>query len=200
MIGLFKRKSEEEKLWEIFEQEAMPLSPDLFRVAMYLKRDRDLAEDLLQETLMQGLKSFHRYEPGTNCKAWLTTIMYNTHYKQLRKQTNMQIVQDPEEKIMQTLAFEPSIPQRLTDEDIIRAVEKVPDIFREVILLCDVEDFSYKEIASMLDIPIGTVMSRLHRGRKLLRGELAVIAREYGIGESGDSDNVAMFTSKGGKS
>jgi len=200
MIGLFKKKSEEERLWEIFEQEAMPLSPDLFRVAMYLKRDRDLAEDLLQETLMQGLKSFHRYEPGTNCKAWLTTIMYNTHYKQLRKQTNMQVVQDPEEKILQTLAFEPSIPQRLTDEDIISAVEKVPDIFKEVILLCDVEDFSYKEIASMLDIPIGTVMSRLHRGRKLLRGELAVIAREYGIGESGDSDNVAMFTSKGGKS
>jgi len=200
LIGLFKKKSEEERLWEIFEQEAMPLSPDLFRVAMYLKRDRDLAEDLLQETLMQGLKSFHRYEPGTNCKAWLTTIMYNTHYKQLRKQTNMQVVQDPEEKILQTLAFEPSIPQRLTDEDIISAVEKVPDIFKEVILLCDVEDFSYKEIASMLDIPIGTVMSRLHRGRKLLRGELAVIAREYGIGESGDSDNVAMFTSKGGKS
>jgi RNA polymerase sigma-70 factor (ECF subfamily) len=200
LIGPLKRKTEEEKRWENFEQEAMPLAPDLFRVAMYLKRDRDLAEDLLQETMMQGLKSFHRYEPGTNCKAWLTTIMYNTHYKQLRKQSNMKLVSDPEEMIAQTLAFEPSIPQRLTDEDVIEAIKKVPSIFREVILLSDVEDFSYKEISAMLDIPMGTVMSRLHRGRKLLRGELAVIARDYGIGEASDKDNVAMFTSKGGKS
>jgi RNA polymerase sigma-70 factor (ECF subfamily) len=200
LIGILKRKTEEEKRWENFEQEAMPLAPDLFRVAMYLKRDRDLAEDLLQETMMQGLKSFHRYEPGTNCKAWLTTIMYNTHYKQLRKQSNMKLVSDPEEKIAQTLAFEPSIPQRLTDEDVIEAIEKVPSIFRNVILLSDVEDFSYKEISAMLEIPMGTVMSRLHRGRKLLRGELAVIARDYGIGEAADKDNVAIFTSKGGKS
>lgn len=200
MIRSLKRKTEEEKRWENFEREAMPLSPDLFRVAMYLKRDRDLAEDLLQETMMQGLKSFHRYETGTNCKAWLTTIMYNTHYKQLRKQTNMKLVADPEDRIAQTLAFEPSIPQKLTDEDVIEAVKKVPSLFREVILLCDVEDFSYKEISAMLEIPIGTVMSRLHRGRKLLRGELAIIARDYGIGEDADRDNVAMFTSKGGKS
>ena len=80
------------------------------------------------------------------------------------------------------------------------AVKKLPDLFREVILLCDVEDFSYKEIASMMDIPIGTVMSRLHRGRKLLRAELAIIAREYGIGNEPDAGNVAMFKSKGGES
>ncbi|HUF03296.1 MAG TPA: sigma-70 family RNA polymerase sigma factor [Aridibacter sp.] len=200
MPGLFKSKKDEERLLGIFEQEAMPLTPDLFRVAMYLKRDRDLAEDLVQETMMQALKSFHRYEPGTNCKAWLTTIMYNTHYKQLRKQSNMQVVDDPEEKIMQTLAFEPSIPQKLTDDEIIEAVKKVPPIFRDVILLCDVEDFSYKEISSMLDIPMGTVMSRLHRGRKVLRGELAVVARDYGIGEEPPKSNVASIYSKGGKS
>ena len=186
MLGLFSSKKEEEKLLQNFEQEAMPLTPDLFRVAMYLKRDRDGAEDLVQETMVQGLKSFHRYEPGTNCKAWLTTIMY--------------IVDDPEEKVMQTLTFEPSIPQKLTDEDVIEAVKKVPELFREVILLCDVEDFSYKEISSMLDIPMGTVMSRLHRGRKLLRGELAVLAREYGIVEDPPKDNIAMINRKGGKS
>lgn len=190
----------EEERWQVFEEEAMPLAPDMFRVAMYLKRDRARAEDLVQETMMQALKSFHRYEPGTNCKAWMTTIMYNTHYKQLRKQSNMKIVDDPEEKIAQTLAFEPSIPQKLTDGEVIAAVKKLPELFREVILLCDVEDFSYKEIASMMDIPIGTVMSRLHRGRKLLRGELAVIAREYGIGNEPDAGNVAMFKSKGGES
>lgn len=178
----------------------MPLAPELFRVAMYLKRDRTLAEDLVQETMMQALKSFHRYEPGTNCKAWLTTIMYNTHYKQIRKLANMKIVDDPEEKIAQTLAFEPSIPQRLTDEEVIEAVKKIPELFREVILLCDVEDFSYKEIAAMLEVPIGTVMSRLHRGRRLLRAELAVIARGYGIGESAESGKVVMLKSKGGES
>jgi len=200
LLGLFRSKKEDEARWNVFEQEAMPLAPDLFRVAMYLKRDRDLAEDLVQETMMQALKSFHRYEPGTNCKAWLTTIMYNTHYKQLRKQTNLKMVEDPEDKIAQTLAFEPSIPQKLTDEDVIEAVQKVPRIFRDVILLCDVEDFSYKEIADMLDIPMGTVMSRLHRGRKLLRGELAVLARDYGIVEKQDIDNVAVMKNRGGKS
>jgi len=200
LLGLFRSKKEDEARWNVFEQEAMPLAPDLFRVAMYLKRDRDLAEDLVQETMMQALKSFHRYEPGTNCKAWLTTIMYNTHYKQLRKQTNLKMVEDPEDKIAQTLAFEPSIPQKLTDEDVIEAVKKVPRIFRDVILLCDVEDFSYKEIADMLDIPMGTVMSRLHRGRKLLRGELAVLARDYGIVEKQDIDNVAVMKNRGGKS
>lgn len=200
MLGRFKTKKIEEEHWRVFEQEAMPLTPDLFRVAMYLKRDRDLAEDLVQETMMQALKSFHRYEPGTNCKAWLTTIMYNTHYKQLRKQSNLKLVDDPEDLIAQTLAFEPSVPQKLTDEEVIEAVKKVPPIFRDVILLCDVEDFSYKEISEMLDIPMGTVMSRLHRGRKMLRGELAVMAREYGIGDEPASDNVTMMNRRGGKS
>lgn len=200
MLGLFRSRKDEEERWRVFEMEAMPLTPDLFRVAMYLKRDRDLAEDLVQETMMQALKSFHRYEPGTNCKAWLTTIMYNTHYKQLRKQSNLKLVDDPEDLIMQTLAFEPSVPQKLTDEEVIEAVKKIPPIFRDVILLCDVEDFSYKEISEMLDIPMGTVMSRLHRGRKILRGELAVLAKEYGIGDEPLSDNVAMINSRGGKS
>jgi RNA polymerase sigma-70 factor (ECF subfamily) len=182
MFRLIKGKTEEEILWEDFEQEAMPLVADLFRVAMFLKRNLPAAEDLVQETMMQGLKSFHRYEKGTNCKAWLTTIMYHTHYKQLRKQTNLQMVADTEEKIAETLQFEAPIPQQITDEDVLQALKKVPDTFREIILLCDVEGFTYKEIAAFLDVPIGTVMSRLHRGRKILRGELAVYARNYGTG------------------
>ena len=139
------------------------------------------AEELVQETMMQGLKSFHRYKLGTNCKAWLTTIMYNTHYKQIRKLTNLKLVEDKEEIIAQTVPFEPSIPQQVTDEDVLHAIDKVPDTFRDIIVMCDVEGFSYKEIASIMDIPMGTVMSRLHRGRKILRGELAVYAREYGL-------------------
>ena len=181
MFRLIKGKTEEEILWEDFEQEAMPLVADLFRVAMFLKRNLPAAEDLVQETMMQGLKSFHRYEKGTNCKAWLTTIMYHTHYKQLRKQTNLQMVADTEEKIAETLQFEAPIPQQITDEDVLQSLKRVPEIFREIVLLCDVEGFTYKEIAAFLDVPIGTVMSRLHRGRKILRGGLAIYARNYGI-------------------
>ena len=133
MLKLLKKKSEEEQLRENFELEAMPFTADLFRVAMFLKRNKDAAEDLLQETMMQALKSFHRYKMGTNCKAWLTTIMYNTHYKQLRKQSNLQLVADTEEKIAQTIPFEASIPQQITDEDVLAAVKKVPDLFREIV-------------------------------------------------------------------
>lgn len=195
MFRLIKGKTEEEILWEDFEQEAMPLVADLFRVAMFLKRNLPAAEDLVQETMMQGLKSFHRYEKGTNCKAWLTTIMYHTHYKQLRKQTNLQMVADTEEKIAETLQFEAPIPQQITDEDVLQALKKVPDTFREIILLCDVEGFTYKEIAAFLDVPIGTVMSRLHRGRKILRGELAVYARNYGT----DNEETKEIKRKEGK-
>ncbi len=195
MFGLLKKRSDEERLWLDFEQEAMPHSADLFRVAMFLKRDRDVAEDLVQETMMQALRSFHRYEKGTNCKAWLTTIMYHTHYKQLRKQTNLKLVADTEEQIAATVQFEAPIPQQITDEDVLQALKKVPELFREVVLLCDVEGFTYKEVASFLDIPIGTVMSRLHRGRKVLRGELAVYARNYGI-----STEESAKVRKGGKS
>lgn len=195
MFRLIKGKTEEEILWEDFEQEAMPLVADLFRVAMFLKRNLPAAEDLVQETMMQGLKSFHRYEKGTNCKAWLTTIMYHTHYKQLRKQTNLQMVADTEEKIAETVQFEAPIPQQITDEDVLQALKKVPDTFREIILLCDVEGFTYKEIAAFLDVPIGTVMSRLHRGRKILRGELAVYARNYGT----DNEEMKEIKRKEGK-
>ncbi len=198
MFRLIKGTSEKERLWQDFESEAMPYSTDLFRVAMFIKRSRDAAEDLVQETLMQALKSFHRYEKGTNCKAWLTTIMYHTHYKQLRKQTNLQIVADTEEKIAQTVPFEAPIPQHLTDEDVLQALEKVPETFREVVVLCDVEGFAYKEISTILDVPIGTVMSRLHRGRKILRGELAVYAGNYGI-ETAETKEVKEVK-KGGKS
>ncbi len=196
VFKLIKGKSESDQLRENFELEAMPFSPDLFRVAMFLKRDKDTAEDLLQETMMQALKSFHRYTMGTNCKAWLTTIMYNTHYKQLRKQTNLQLVPDTEEKIAQTIPFEASIPQQVTDEDVLKALEEVPEIFREIVVLSDVEGFSYKEISSIVDVPMGTVMSRLHRGRKVLRGELAVYARNYGIVD----DEIENDKRKGGKS
>lgn len=167
--------------WKAFEGEALPFMPDLFRVAVWLVRNTEEAEDLVQETFSQALQSFHRYELGTNCKAWLTTIMYNVNSKRRRKLGRMKLVADTEEMIAETVPFEPPVPQRVTDEDVLHALKQVPENFREIIILADVEDFAYREIAEILGIPIGTVMSRLHRGRKILRGELAAYARNYGI-------------------
>ncbi len=161
-----------EKEWAAFEAEALPLMPDVFRVAHWLVRDRAVAEDLTQETFVQALRSFHRYSPDTNCRAWLITILYRLNGKRRLKLGQLKLVEDTDEQIAQTVAFEPPIPQSLTDEDILKAIERVPQKFSQVVLLTDVEEFSYKEAADLLQIPIGTVMSRLHRGRRLLRQEL----------------------------
>jgi RNA polymerase sigma-70 factor (ECF subfamily) len=178
MFGFGQTKDEK---WQAFEAEAMPHLADLYRVAMWLVRNQTEAEDLVQETFIQALQSFHRYKLGTNCKAWLTTILYHLNSKRKRKLGRMQIVGDAEEMLAETLPFEPSIPQHLTDKEILTALKNMPENFREVVILADVEEFAYREIAEILDIPLGTVMSRLHRGRKILRGELAGTAREYGI-------------------
>ena len=178
-------QSEEKENWADFENEAIPHMPDLFRVARWLVRGSDEAEDLVQETLSQALRSFHRYERGTNCRAWMTKIMYHVNGKRLRKLGKLRIVEDTEEMIAETIAFEPSIPQNVRDEDVLAALEKIPDSFRQIVILADVEEFAYREIADMLQIPAGTVMSRLHRGRKLLRVELSGFARNYGLKKIG---------------
>ena len=178
-------QSEQKESWADFENEAIPHMPDLFRVARWLVRGSDEAEDLVQETLSQALRSFHRYERGTNCRAWMTKIMYHVNGKRLRKLGKLRIVEDTEEMIAETIAFEPSIPQNVRDEDVLAALEKIPDSFRQIVILADVEEFAYREIADMLLIPAGTVMSRLHRGRKLLRVELAGFARNYGLKKTG---------------
>ncbi len=179
MFG-FGKKAEKES-WDDFESEAVPHMSDLYRIARWLVRDTEEAEDLVQETLSQALKSFHRYERGTNCKAWMTKIMYHLNGKRLRKLSRVRLVEDTEERIAETIAFEPEIPQAITDDEVLAALERVPDSFRQIVILADVEEFAYREIAEMLQIPAGTVMSRLHRGRKILIVELAGYAREYGI-------------------
>lgn len=170
---MFGRAREREKEWAVFETEAIPLMPDVYRVAYWLVRDKETAEDLTQETYAQALKSFHRYSPDTNCRAWLVTILYRLNGKRRMKLGQLKLVEDTEEQIAQTVPFEPSIPQNLTDEEIIQAIRRVPTKFAQVVLLTDVEEFSYKEAAELLQVPIGTIMSRLHRGRSMLRQELA---------------------------
>jgi RNA polymerase sigma-70 factor (ECF subfamily) len=165
--------TDSDRRWLAFEAEAMPHVDRLFRHAMWLVRNRTEAEDLVQETLVQALQSFHRFTPGTNCRAWLVSILQHVRLNRQRKQGRLVIDSALEERVANVIPFVPPIPDRLTDEDLLLAMRQIPPHHQEVILLCDVEDMTYKEIAAALDIPIGTVMSRLHRGRELLRIELA---------------------------
>ncbi|MGH9898161.1 MAG: sigma-70 family RNA polymerase sigma factor [Pyrinomonadaceae bacterium] len=177
-----RKQAEDENAWSVFEAEALPYLNDLFRIAMWLVRNRTDAEDLMQETFTQALQSFHRFKSGTNCRAWLITIMYHTLSKKRRADARLRLMSDTDEQIAATVAFEPPTPQGLTDMEVLKAIELLPVQFQEVVLLADVEDMSYKEIAEALVVPIGTVMSRLNRGRKLLRAELAGYANATGIG------------------
>ena len=167
-----------------FEAVALPHLNDLYRTAVHLVRDRTEAHDLVQEAYMQAWKAFHRFEPGTNCRAWLFKILINEirHYR--RRWFNTRMVPEGEQSFEETLRFEPPIPEDIRDEDVLAALDEVPREFREVVLLADVQEFSYKEIAEMLGIPVGTVMSRLSRGRKQLRLKLADYASANGIGRT----------------
>jgi len=169
---------------EEFEAAALPHLPDLFRTAARLTGDRSRAEDVVQEVYLQAWKSFHRFTLGTNCRAWLFKILMNTLHHDRRKWFSLRSMQPAEKDFEDTLMYAPPVPEKLTDQEVLSALDRVPTEFRAVILLADVEEFSYKEVALMLEIPIGTVMSRLSRGRKLLREMLAGLARSYGIGNA----------------
>ena len=158
--------------WAAFEGEVLPHADRLFRLAMWFERNRADAEDVVQETMMQALRSFHRFQPGTNCRAWLTTILQRIVSNRRRAKGRSLVVGDPDDRIAQTVPFVPPVPQDLTDELVLSSLRRLPTAFQDVILLCDVEDLSYKEAAEALAIPVGTVMSRLHRGRAQLRAEL----------------------------
>ncbi len=168
-----------------FEKAALPHLTELYRVAARLLGDTTKAEDVVQEAYLQAWKSFHRFAPGTNCRAWLFKILINTIHHYRRKWLNPRMVTDSEETLEQAVAATPPIPEHITQEEILRALDHVPADYRTTVLLADVEEFSYKEIAGMLGVPIGTVMSRLSRGRKMLREQLGELARSYGIGQSG---------------
>lgn len=191
-IGQLGRKSE----WAAFEAEALPHLSALFRVAMWLVKDRTEAEDLVQDTFTQALQSFHRYEQGTNCHAWLIRVMFHINSKRRRVKARFQLFSETDERIAETVAFDPPTPEGLIEEEVLRALRNLPPQFEEVVLLADVEDMSYQEIADALDVPIGTVMSRLHRGRKLMRAALASYANSRGIGGQ-NSDEQSSASSAG---
>jgi RNA polymerase sigma-70 factor (ECF subfamily) len=156
---------------------------DLFRTATRLLRDPSRAEDVVQEVFLQAWKSFDRFEPGTNCKAWLYRILFHSvnHYR--RKWFRLRLFSENDEAFEDSLTWTPPLPEELTDREILGALDNIPADFRAVVLLVDVEDFAYKDVAVILRIPIGTVMSRLSRGRRLLREQLTDVARAFGIGK-----------------
>ena len=160
-------------LWTAFEAEAMPHVDRLFRLAMWWERDRREAEDLVQDTLVQALQSFHRYTTGTNCRAWLVTILQHVRSNRRRTKLRLLTIEDPDNRIAETVPFVPPVAQHLTDEDMLAVLRGIPEAYQDIILLSDVEELTYKEIAAVLEIPIGTVMSRLHRGRTMLRQHLS---------------------------
>lgn len=163
-----------------FEMAALPHMNDLYRTALRVIGNAGEAEDLVQETYFQAWKSFHRFEAGTNCRAWLFKILFHVIQHHRRKWFRFRFAGESDEMLEQTLQYEPPVPQDLSDEDVLAAFEKIPEQYRAVILLSDVYEFSYKEIHETLGIPIGTVMSRLSRGRQLLRIQLAGVAEAAG--------------------
>lgn len=167
---------------EVFEAETIVHINDLYRTALRLTRDASEADDLVQETYMQAWKSFDNYELGTNCRAWLYKILFNKfdHHRR-KKYTQAKYIQEADELVLATAAWSAPIPRDLTDDEVINALNKLPDHYRSVVLLADLHEFDYKEVAAILDIPIGTVMSRLSRARGQLKKTLASAAAALGI-------------------
>ncbi len=166
---------------EDFESDAMPHVNDLYRTARRVIGNATEAEDIVQETMLQAWKSFHRFETGTNCRAWLFKILFHVISHHRRKWFRLKQNSEQEEEMMMKVAAEAEISQSLSDEDVLAAFDKLPEHYRAVVMLADVQEFSYKEVALIAGVPIGTVMSRLNRGRKMLQTELADFAAGYGI-------------------
>lgn len=173
---------------ERFESEAMPHLNDLFRTALRMTSERAHAEDVVQEVYLQAWRSFDRFEAGTNCRAWLYKILFHCVSHHRRKWFRFPVLKETEEYLEANLVQPLAVAGSVTDGDILKALDEISAEFRAVVLLVDVEEFAYKEVAEILSVPIGTVMSRLSRGRGLLRKRLAEVARSYGIGKAGLGD------------
>jgi RNA polymerase sigma-70 factor (ECF subfamily) len=190
-IGAFALDNSASSAADRFEAEAIPHLNDIFRSATRILGDRARAEDVAQEVYLQAWKSFHKFEPGTNCRAWLFKILFHCVNHHRRKWFRFPLVKETEEFIEATLTYNEPIPEHLTDEDILAALDRIPAAFRDVILMVDVEEFAYKDAAEILSIPIGTIMSRLSRARKLLREQLGEVAQSYGLGRAAEPGQKA---------
>ena len=179
---------------ERFQVETLPLLDSLYGAAMRMTRNPADAEDLVQETMLRAYRAFDRFEPGTNLKAWLFRILTNAYINTYRKRQRepkkvsadelddfdlYQELKNHDPQFSETP--ETLVLDQLVDSDILEAIEDLPEQFRLAVVLSDVEGFSYAEMAEIMDVPMGTVMSRLHRGRKALQKRLWELARDRGI-------------------
>jgi RNA polymerase sigma-70 factor (ECF subfamily) len=188
-----------------FTEGALPLLDSLYASALRMTRNPADAEDLVQETMLRAYRSFDRFEPGTNLKAWMFRIMTNAYINTYRKKQRepkkvsaeevedfdlYQQLKDHDDQFSRTP--ERIVLDSLVDSDIIDAIDDLPEQFRLAVVLSDVEGFSYAEMAEIMDVPLGTVMSRLHRGRKALQKRLWDLARDRGIvrSSSGSRDGT----------
>jgi RNA polymerase sigma-70 factor, ECF subfamily len=183
---------------EDFERSALPNQTALLIAARQILGSCNEAEDVVQETFLQAWKSFHRFELGTNCRAWLYKIMFYVmkRYKRTWLTFRLSTVSP---SILATVAYDPPVPENLTDDDVLAAFDRIPAQFRETLILADVQEFSYKEVAQRLNVPVGTVMSRLNRGRKRLRHELAEYAEAAGIQSQPAGASVSNQSSSCGR-
>jgi RNA polymerase sigma-70 factor (ECF subfamily) len=167
-----------------FEEEALELADQVYRVARRLVSSREEAEDLMQETYARAFRSWRSFQPGTNLRAWLLRILTNLNIdrgRRIQRSPDMQPLEEGdyflynrlEEATKEQNPDEERVIERLSQDDAVAALSEVPHDFRDVVVLVDIGDFSYNDAAQILDIPVGTVMSRLHRGRRILKRELA---------------------------
>jgi RNA polymerase sigma-70 factor, ECF subfamily len=174
-----------------FEEEALQLSDQVYQVARRLAGSREEAEDLVQETYARAFRAWRSFEPGTNLRAWLFRILTNLNIdrgRRVQRSPDMQPLEETdyflynklEESTSDTNTDERRVVERLSQNDAVAALADLPHDFRDVVLLVDLADFTYSDAAQILDIPIGTVMSRLHRGRRILKRSLAESAVEDG--------------------
>ncbi len=201
-MRLFDLKGNEDSRRE-FEQLALQHLDPLYSAALRLtKNDRD-AEDLVQDTFLRAFRFFDKFERGTNLKAWLFKILTNTFINNYRRRAKERSVVDGTERETVQDRFmsrdatdfaanpEQFLFDRLLSDDVLRAIDELPLDFRMTVILADLQEFSYKEIAEVLDCPVGTVMSRLYRGRKLLQKSLQHHAKDMGILKNTDADPEA---------
>jgi RNA polymerase sigma-70 factor, ECF subfamily len=179
-----RRLAEEARNRVRFEEEALELSDQVYRVARRLVGSREEAEDLMQDAYARAFRSWHQYQPGTNLRAWLLRILTNLNIDRGRRTQRSPDTQPLEEgdyflynKLESTLPDEnpdeERVIERLSQNTVVEALADVPHDFRDVVVLVDIGEFSYADAAQILDIPVGTVMSRLHRGRRVLKKNLA---------------------------
>ena len=193
-----------------FEKDALAFTSQLYSAALrYTKNSHD-AQDLVQDTYAKAFTSFHQFEPGTNLKAWLYRILTTTFINNYRKDQRRPLISGSELEDWQIAdasshtsdlgkSAEDEVLENIADKDVKEALAQMPEEFRMAVYLSDVEGFSYKEIAEIMEVPTGTVMSRLHRGRKLLRESLAAYAKERGFStEAKTSKSKTSETEKGG--